>query len=347
MYTRVDGSIFMGTPCVAQKLPRGNGVVSCDASASFDYIRGPVVRGHASCFFSWERTIVAMNKRDTSRNVPQVGENLDGATVAGFGDEWQRFSFEASKGDELDSIFGQYFSLFPWSDLPAGAVGADIGAGSGRWAARVAGRVGVLHVVDASGEALEVARRNLASFSNCQFHHASVDAIPLPAHSLDFGYSLGVLHHVPDTLAALRSCTRLLKPGAPFLLYLYYALDNRAAPYRLAFKVADRLRRGISELPHGLRYATSQLLAASVYWPLARSAKALAACGVDVSGLPLSYYRDRSFYVMRNDALDRFGTRLEQRFSREQIKTMMQSAGLGDITFREAAPYWCALGIRR
>ena len=35
--------------------------------------------------------------------------------------------------------------------------------------------------------------------------------------------ALGVLHHVPDTAAAIRSCAELLKPGAPLLLYLYYA----------------------------------------------------------------------------------------------------------------------------
>ena len=38
--------------------------------------------------------------------------------------------------------------------------------------------------------------------------------------------------------------------------------------------------------------------------------------GTDVRHFPLSAYRDRSFYTMRTDALDRFGTRLERRFSR-------------------------------
>ena len=47
-----------------------------------------------------------------------------------------------------------------------------------------------------------------------------------------------------------------------------------------------------------------------------------------VDNMPLSAYRERSFYVMRTDALDRFGTRLEQRFTREQIRSMMHEAGL-------------------
>ena len=82
-------------------------------------------------------------------------------------------------------------------------MGFDAGCGSGRWAALVAPRVGHLHCVDASSDALSVARRKLAGLSNVSFHDAPVDAMPLPDSSMDFGYSLGVLHHIPDTPAGL------------------------------------------------------------------------------------------------------------------------------------------------
>ena len=49
---------------------------------------------------------------------------------------------------------------------------------------------------------------------------------------MDFGYALGVLHHVPNTQEGLNSCIKLLKPGAPFLVYLYYSFDNRPNWYR-------------------------------------------------------------------------------------------------------------------
>jgi hypothetical protein len=50
---------------------------------------------------------------------------------------------------------------------------------------------------------------------------------------------------------------------------------------------------------------------------------------------------------MRTDALDRFGTRLEQRFTKKQIRTMMQDAGLAEISFSEENPYWVAVGYRK
>ncbi len=48
---------------------------------------------------------------------------------------------------------------------------------------------------------------------------------------------------------------------------------------------------------------------------------------------------------MRTDALDRFGTPLEIRLSRDDLITMMQKAGLERIEISPRAPYWCARGI--
>ena len=273
--------------------------------------------------------------------------NIDRQTVDGFGDEWTRFDQSELTAAERQRYFDEYFSEFPWDRLTSSAVGFDAGCGSGRWALLAARRVGTLHVVDASSDALAVARRNLAEETNVVFHHATIDALPFDDGSMDFGYSLGVLHHMPDTRAAIAACVRKLKPGAPLLLYLYYRFDNRPRWFRAAWQVSDVGRRVISKMPYGLRSAASQAIAASVYWPLARSARLLERVGVPVEGLPLSIYRERSFYAMRTDALDRFGTRLEQRFTRSEIEQMMMRCGLVDIRFREAPPYWVACGRRR
>lgn len=272
--------------------------------------------------------------------------NLDKPTVAGFGDEWERFDQSDMSSTERLSIFNLYFSIFPWRQLPLNPVGFDLGCGSGRWAKEVAPRVGTLHCIDPSS-ALAVAKRNLQDQTNCEFHAASVDAIPLAEASMDFGYSLGVLHHVPDTAAGIAACTAKLKPGAPFLIYLYYAFDNKPLWFKAIWGCSDVLRKVVSKLPHNLRYAASQVLAAVVYWPLARLSNILEKLGVNVANIPLSSYRQQSFYVMRTDALDRFGTQLEQRFTKKQIEAMMLQAGLERISFSDAVPYWCAVGYKK
>ena len=50
---------------------------------------------------------------------------------------------------------------------------------------------------------------------------------------------------------------------------------------------------------------------------------------------------------MRTDALDRFGTRLEKRFSKKQIKVMMEKAGLENISFSNSIPFWLSIGTKK
>jgi SAM-dependent methyltransferase len=272
--------------------------------------------------------------------------NIDPATVEGFGREWSTFDQTKLDQRELAQLFESYFSVFPFETLPDGAEGFDLGCGSGRWAALMATRVGILHCIDPSAEALAVARRRLAGQPSVRFHLAGVDSIPLPDSSQDFGYSLGVLHHIPDTEAAMRDCVKKLKVGAPFLVYLYYDFDNKPAWFRGIWKGSDALRKVVSRLPFRLRKGATDVIAVSVYWPLIRFAALVERLGADVSSFPLSAYRGNSFYTMRTDALDRFGTRLEQRFTRAQIEAMMTRCGLDGISFREETPYWVACGRR-
>ena len=273
-------------------------------------------------------------------------KNLDNATVKSFGDEWARFDQSDLSDAEASQIFNDYFSVFPWERLPANASGFDMGCGTGRWARLMAARVGHLHCIDPS-TALEVARNALAHHVNVSFYTASVDDHILLSDSQDFGYSLGVLHHVPDTAMAIKSCVSMLKSGAPFQLYLYYAFDNRSNLFRFIWRCTDLLRRGICRLPANSKHLITDLLAALLYWPLARLAWIAERLGLEVDAVPLAYYRNHSFYTMRTDSRDRFGTPLEQRFSRAQITEMMEAAGLHNISFSDRAPYWCAVGIKR
>jgi SAM-dependent methyltransferase len=272
--------------------------------------------------------------------------NIDSRTVEGFGLEWTRFDQTRLPDREFAALFEQYFAILNLDALGKSSKGFDAGCGSGRWARGVAPRVGVLHCVDASSAALEVARVSLQAFPNCVFHQAGLSDMPFADGSMDFGYSLGVLHHLPNPAAGLKSCTAKLKRGAPFLLYMYYAFDDKPLWFRWLWKASDLGRRVISRCPPMVRHLLSDAAAAFVYWPMARSARLCEMLGCDVSSFPLAFYRHTSFYTMRTDALDRFGTRLEHRFTRRQIAAMMCEAGLVDIQFSDRAPYWCAVGRR-
>jgi SAM-dependent methyltransferase len=279
--------------------------------------------------------------------VTQESGNIDAKVVKDFGSEWSRFNQSRLKELDHKGMFESYFHIFPWDKISSSATGADIGCGSGRWAVLVAPKAGHLHLIDPSEDALQVAKLNLAKCGNTSFHTASVDSLPFADSSLDFAYALGVLHHVPDTRAAIKSIARTLKPGAPFLVYLYYALDQRPWWFRTLWRISDLARGLISVFPKRAKNICCDLIALTIYLPLARMAWLLDKLGALPGAWPLSYYRDRDFYVLRTDALDRFGTRLEQRFTRTEIQGLLEEAGFEKIQFSETQPFWTAVGFKR
>ena len=272
--------------------------------------------------------------------------NVHTSTITGFGQEWATFDQSEVNDEELQKFFDDYFSLVDKAIFSKQSLVMDVGCGSGRWAKFVAPMVGSLHLVDPSDQALTVARETLREWDNCSFHNVSTESLPGEDDSFDFIYSLGVLHHIPDTQSAISDCVKKLKPGSPFLVYLYYRFDNRSLPFRLLWSVSDLFRFFVSRTPFLFRRRLTDLIAIVVYWPLARISKVLEMFGRNVSSFPLSFYRKSSLYTMRTDALDRFGTRLEHRFTRIEIQQMLNNAGLIDIRFRETEPYWCAIGYR-
>jgi len=268
-------------------------------------------------------------------------------TINSFGDEWARHRQDNLSESEHQKMWLAYFSIFPWDDLPKEAVGFDMGAGTGRWAQLVAPRVGFLHLIDAAAPALRVAEDNLSGMTNVKFHNATTDTVEIPLSSCDFGYSLGVLHHIPDTRSAMKDCVRLLKTGAPFLVYLYYRFDNRPSWFRGLWRISDFIRKIIYRLPKNLKAAVTDLIAFTVYWPLSKLARVFEKLGRDISSFPLAYYRRSSMATLRTDSRDRFGTPLEHRFTKVEIRKMMEEAGLSDIVFSENEPYWVAIGRKK
>jgi len=273
--------------------------------------------------------------------------NIHSATISSFGDEWSRFCQDQLTPEELQERFNEYFNIFPWDQITSEAEGFDMGCGTGRWDTFVASKVGLLHCIDPSQDALSVAEKRLRNFANIKFHNAPTSGSVLPPSSQDFGFSLGVLHHIPDTLEAIKDCVQLLKPRAPFLAYIYYDFENRPLWFSMIWKFSNFIRRIIFRLPPSVKSIVCDLLAGLIYYPLTRISLVLDWLGYNVESIPLSYYRIYSFYTMRTDARDRFGTPLEQRFSRAKIKSMFMEAGLESIIFSPKEPFWCVLGYKK
>ena len=105
----------------------------------------------------------------------------------------------------------------------------------------------------------------------------------------------------------------------------------------------------VSSLPRKIKHFVCDLLAILFYMPFILFGRLVKWLGFKdlAKRMPLHGYQNRSFFMIRNDALDRFGTRLEQRFSKKQVIEMMEAAGLTDIVISDGIPFYHAVGKKK
>ena len=113
-------------------------------------------------------------------------------------------------------------------------------------------------------------------------------------------------------------------------------------------EIIRSIRKIISQLPEIFKILFSDFFALFVYYPVARILFILDKLNLDVRNIPLNYYKNLSFYTMRTDSRDRFGTSLEKRYTKKQIFNMLHKAGLHRIKFSQKTHlYWCAVGFKK
>ena len=271
-------------------------------------------------------------------------ENLDQNVIDSFGHEWAAFDYSETETNEaLDAQFRAYCEPIDLSQFnPETSLAADFGAGSGRWTSRLLPYFCLVYALEPSDGASNVLAKKFVNEKRVKILQETVGMNSVPSNSLDLAMSLGVLHHIPDTALAIKDVASKIKSGGVFLCYLYYKLENKPLHYRGLFWASNSLRWVISRLPYVIRRFIAQLIAGVVYLPLSRVAKYLVRKGKNVSNFPLHHYANMPFVMLQNDALDRFGTRLEQRFSKTDIEEMVAKAGF-DVTtlkFSDSEPFW-------
>ena len=271
-------------------------------------------------------------------------QNLDQKVIDDFGHEWSSFDYSDSQSNEaLDLQFAAYCTPLDLTAFdPSKSVSADFGAGSGRWSSRLLNHFVKVYVLEPSDGANKVLLEKFEREPRIAVLKETVGMNSIPNASLDLGMSLGVLHHIPDTSLAIRDLSKKIKPGGYFLCYLYYKLDGKPFYYRAIFRIVNYGRKIISGFPQPLKQFISRLIALYIYWPLARLSRYLSKVGVDTSNIPLHHYSEMPFVMLANDALDRFGTSLEQRFNKAEIVEMLEKADfdLSTLVFSDKEPFW-------
>ena len=168
------------------------------------------------------------------------------AYAESFGDEWHRF-----RTVQIDSLNGTTQSadgfalktgLGP-SDV-RGRLVLDAGVGAGRYA-EVMARWGAEVVGVDLTRAVDAAAANLRGATTAHLVQADIFALPFRDETFDIAYSIGVLHHTPDTGAAFAHVASTVKKGGYLAVYVYQAAG-------LARHVSDAFRLVSTRLPRPL-----------------------------------------------------------------------------------------------
>ena len=119
----------------------------------------------------------------------------------------------------------------------------DIGCGNGYVLSRYAASGARVCGVDLTNAAVRLCRRRFALAGLAgQFVVGNAEELPLPDHSFDCVCSMGVLHHTPNTAAAVAELYRVLRPGGRLIVMFYH---RNSFQYRVKFPPAARAGRQI------------------------------------------------------------------------------------------------------
>ena len=198
----------------------------------------------------------------------------------------------------------------------------DAGCGMGRFAEVCIEAGADVHAIDLS-TAVEAAARNLGHHPNATFYQADIMNLPFADGTFDIVYSIGVLHHTPDTKKAFLSLTRLVKPGGVIVIWVYSTLLRRMFG-------GEVLRLVTPRLPKPLLLAASKIAVPLYYLhrlPLVGR--------FSVALLPTSLNADPQWRWL--DTFDWYSPRYQWKHTYAEVEGWFREAGLVDIV-REPVP---------
>lgn len=268
-----------------------------------------------------------------------TSENNDllNRTIADFGRQWTRYQendgYYASQ-DLFKDILGPLLD----GDALKGSKVAEIGAGTGRIVNMLL-RAGASHVL-----AMEPSDGYDALEENVGWAKGRVTCVKgmgtsIPASAeLDYVFSIGVLHHIPDPAPTVKAAWRSLKKGGRIVIWLYGKEGNGL--YLAALSVLRGLSRSLPEkIFMGLVWLLDVLL--TIYISAAR-----------IVHLPLRGYMLEVIGKMTHDKrrliiYDQLKPSYAKYYRQDEAQDLLKSAGFTDIKLYHRHGYsWTVMGTK-
>lgn len=216
------------------------------------------------------------------RGVPRFAlleevEEEKAATAAGFGWQWQHFTQADDKYEQ--QFLGWIAPVTP--EFFRDKIVLEGGCGKGRHT-QLAAQWGAREVIGVDlSAAVETAFAATRHLPNAHIVQADIYSLPF-ARVFDYGFSVGVLHHLPDPRGGFKSLSSKIKPGGHISAWVYGAENNEwitrwvnPVRRRLTSRMNPRALLQLSKAPAAIVFAATKL----VYGPLNRSPRGASLAG--------------------------------------------------------------------
>jgi len=238
--------------------------------------------------------------------------------AANFGFEWNlhnKTQLDTATKHESEDTFIEKTGFHP-QDL-AGKLVLDVGCGMGRFS-DVASRWGATVVGIDLTSAVDAAYQNVGRRENVHLAQADIFALPFRDQTFDVIFSIGVLHHTPNTRAAFDQLPRLLKPGGRIAIWVY-------AKMRASHIVSDLYRHVTTRLPKRFLYALCHV---AIPWYHVNRVPGLGA--FTRRALPTSAHPDPEWRVL--DTFDWYSPTYQWKHTLPEVREWFESQGLVSLT---------------
>jgi SAM-dependent methyltransferase len=262
--------------------------------------------------------------------------DIENQTIKDFGKQWLRYSDTEGYFGSLE-LFSDILSPFLKSDQIKDCRVAEIGSGTGRIVNMLleAGAKEVIAVEPSDG--FEALRLNIRQPEKVTCLKITGDQLP-PYGNLDYAFSIGVLHHIPDPAPVVDAVFKALRPGGHFLVWLYGKEGNA-----LYLAIISPLRVLTKRLSHFML----ALLVEIMYWPLVLYIKFCQRLPLPLRGYMLSVFEKMSPEKRKLIIYDQLNPSYAKYYTRREAEALLIDGNFENVQIHHRHGYsWTVIGTK-
>ncbi len=257
-------------------------------------------------------------------------------TIKDFGEQWIKYSNNDGYYGSLE-LFSDVVSPFLKPEELRGCRVGEIGSGAGRIVNMLL-EAGAKHVIAVEpSEAFEVLISNIIEPERVTC--LKISGNELPAYGdLDYIFSIGVLHHIPDPGPVVEAAFKALRPGGHLLVWLYGKEGNH-----FYLGLVKPLRALTKRLPHFILVFLVEVM----YWPLLLYIKCCHRLPLPLRGYMLSVLEKMSKDKRKLIIYDQLNPSYARYYTRDEAQKLLFDGNFEDVRVHHRHGYsWTLIGTK-